>query len=120
MKVFEIKAAVRERDGYKCRQCGCSQEKHMQRYGRILEVHRLAPGAPYSVDGCVTLCKPCHGPKRRSPRYSTGAIRLQLDKELLKKLHIIAVLEWTTPAAIITELISSYVSEKYPEIAARG
>jgi len=110
MKVLKIKAAVRERDGYRCRQCGCTQEQHLQQHGRILEVHRLAPGAPYSVDGCVTLCRICHGPKRRSARYSTGAIRLQLDRDLVKQLHIISILEQTTPAAIIAELIKDYVS----------
>lgn len=68
MSVLEIKALVRFRDGNRCTECGLTNEEHLERYGRLLEVHRLTPGSPYSVKECVTLCKPCHGPKPKRPR----------------------------------------------------
>lgn len=48
--------AVLERDGYKCRICGC--EEH-------LEAHHIKPFATYpldrfEVDNGVTLCQKCH------------------------------------------------------------
>jgi hypothetical protein len=45
-----------------------SNDAHRERYGRQLDVHRTTPGSPYTVDGCVTLCKSCHGPQPRRPR----------------------------------------------------
>lgn len=79
MNVASIKAAVRERDGYKCTECGMSHVEHVTLYGRALEVHRLAPGSPYTVEGSVTLCKTCHGPKpkRKSDELDRGRPGLQ-------------------------------------------
>jgi hypothetical protein len=61
-----VKPAVRRRDGMRCTQCGMTNDQHMDKYGWSLEVHRLTPGSPYTVEGCVTLCRKCHGriPKR--------------------------------------------------------
>jgi hypothetical protein len=44
-----------------------TNEEHLARYGRVLDVHRITPGSPYTVDGCLTLCRCCHAqcPKRR-------------------------------------------------------
>jgi hypothetical protein len=78
---LEIKAAVRERDGYRCRDCGMTAAQHVERFGKTLEVHRVVPGSPYTVDGCVTLCRPCHGPKPRSPR---GAVVCRNGRRLLR------------------------------------
>ena len=61
-----VKADVRERDGYKCRQCGMSNEEHLKEFGRILDVHRLIPGSEYVADWCVTLCRPCHNEMPKS------------------------------------------------------
>lgn len=44
--------------------------QHLARYGKKLDVHRVVPGSPYTVDGCVTLCRECHGPKPKSKRGS--------------------------------------------------
>lgn len=55
---MSVHEQVRERDGHKCVCCGSPKSgidgpKH--------DVHRLIPGSPYALSGCVTLCKSCHG-----------------------------------------------------------
>jgi hypothetical protein len=67
VNVATIKAAVRERDGYRCTECGMTHVEHVALHGRALEVHRVVPGSKYTVEGAVTLCKACHGskPKRK-------------------------------------------------------
>jgi hypothetical protein len=65
---IEIKALVRCRDGYRCRICGMTARAHHRKYGQNLDVHRLTPGSGYTVKGCVTLCRKCHGPMPKLPR----------------------------------------------------
>ena len=68
MSITKVKAAVRERDGFRCTKCGVSNEDHLATHGKSLHVHRLTPGSVYTLEGCVTLCIPCHvlEPKRKS------------------------------------------------------
>jgi DNA-binding XRE family transcriptional regulator len=70
IEVGAVKRAVRERDGHACTQCGMTDDEHRDQFGRGLEIHRLTPGSIYTVEGCVTLCQPCHGPQPRRPRGS--------------------------------------------------
>lgn len=63
MSKLAVKAAVRERDGNACVECGMSYVAHVFQYGRDLEVHRVTPGSVYTVGGCVTLCMQCHDSK---------------------------------------------------------
>jgi hypothetical protein len=65
---LEIKRRVRERDGNCCTKCGLTSDKHIAKYGKGLEVHRVIPGSEYTLEGCVTLCKSCHGYQIRGPR----------------------------------------------------
>jgi 5-methylcytosine-specific restriction endonuclease McrA len=58
---------VRERDGYKCRACGMSQEKHREICGAALAVHHIRPARLFdnpekrnAEDNLVTLCRSCH------------------------------------------------------------
>jgi hypothetical protein len=64
---FDVKERVRQRDGYACAECGMTNAAHLERWGKSLEVHRIQPGSEYTDEGCVTLCKTCHGPKPRRP-----------------------------------------------------
>lgn len=66
----QVKQAVRERDGHVCTRCGMTADEHLERHGATLHVHRVEPGALYSVAGCVTLCTSCHG---QEPRRSGDA-----------------------------------------------
>lgn len=69
-EVLRVKAAVRERDSYCCTKCGMSVQCHYSLYGKNLQVHRIDPGSEYALNGCVTLCYPCHAkePKRKGMR----------------------------------------------------
>lgn len=55
-----VKARVRERDEFKCCDCGMSSKAHIAKYSKQLEVHRLNPGSRYTVNGCIALCVKCH------------------------------------------------------------
>jgi hypothetical protein len=65
MTEADVKDAVRERDGCKCRICGVSNDDHFEHSGRQLDVHRLLPGCEYQPALCVTLCRKCHAAKPR-------------------------------------------------------
>ncbi len=52
--------SVRAKYGYKCAACGLPQHVQKAKNGRALSVHRVRPGADYSVAGCVPLCMSCH------------------------------------------------------------
>lgn len=68
MTELEIKAAVRLRDGYRCTLCGMTAAEHVALYGRGLDVHRVVPGSVYNQEGCITVCRPCHGRLPKRPR----------------------------------------------------
>lgn len=86
MTDVEVKEAVRERDGYRCIHCGITAEAHLELTGKTLEVHRLTPGAPYTVEGCVTLCKACHTRQPKSPPGS-GPYRSSKLVSIPRDLH---------------------------------
>lgn len=78
----EIKAAVRARDGMRCRECGRTNEEELRELGWSLDVHRIVPGSPYTLEGCITLCRRCHGPK---PRRKSTAVWLRVPERLIKQ-----------------------------------
>lgn len=69
MTELEVKAAVRARDGNRCTECGVTSDENKAAHGCDLDVHRITPRSRYTLEGCVTLCKSCHGPK---PKHSSG------------------------------------------------
>lgn len=69
-EIWEVKGAVRYRDKNRCVGCGMTNEKHVEKTGRRLEVHRKVPGSEYTVDGCELLCAKCHDGKPRKPNGS--------------------------------------------------
>lgn len=96
MTEAEVKEAVRERDGFKCHDCGMTQEEHVGKTGRDLDVHRVIPGFDYVAYWCVTLCRSCHGKKAKTVSDSVWredearwfALNLYCDdiKELVSRL----------------------------------
>jgi hypothetical protein len=99
-EVLRIKAAVRERDGYRCTDCGMTNDEHLARHGKSLHVHRLVPGSRYAISGGVTLCYSCHSTK---PRCAPGTAVSQYRTGVT--LHI-----WIPPA--LREAIDALATEK--------
>ena len=57
-----LRALIKERDGYRCRECG----KKAEYGGTWLEVNhkqRVANGGSYAPSNLELLCKPCHDKK---------------------------------------------------------
>jgi len=74
LSAHDVKALVRYRDGYRCTDCGMTDTQHHIEYNRTLDVHRIVPGSPYTVDRCVALCCACHYLKPKSARTAVAAI----------------------------------------------
>src|SRR5262245_13340311 len=110
----QIKEAVRARDDYRCTECGMTVTDHLAITGRTLEVHRLVPGSPYTLEGCITLCRRCHGPKPRRPH---GARLLEgwvnIDGELLRKARIIATIYGLKFATYLDGLLREAIEAEY-------
>lgn len=69
MNVARLKNSIRQRDGFRCTQCGMTNDQHREQHNRQLDVHRLVPGSEYKPEGCITVCKACH---RSLPRRQHG------------------------------------------------
>jgi hypothetical protein len=118
----QIKAAVRARDGFRCRLCGMGADEHASRFGRGLEVHRIIPGSDYTLDGCMTLCRPCHDLQPRSPRGFVQARRLELglpfrftvriDAALVRAARAYAKDEMRTLRATVTLALRKFLAEQ--------
>lgn len=87
----EIKDAVRIRDGYRCTKCGMTAAEHRRIYGKTLDVHRIVPGSLYTAEGCVTICRRCHGsqPKRQrgQPDLASNTFQVGVPLELYEALR---------------------------------
>lgn len=106
----EVRSAVRQRDGRRCTECGMSNEAHVEKYGRSLEVHRLIPGGPYSLGNCVTLCIVCHGPKPRSPRG------LPVPRELAVKIKAVVRSSGESASAYVARLLSPLIEADWAKL----
>jgi ribosome-binding protein aMBF1 (putative translation factor) len=80
-EVKRVKAAVRERDGYRCTVCGITNEQHKATTGSSLQVHRVVQGSEYSTTTgvCATLCRRCHDkfPRRIRTRAEIASEHVQ-------------------------------------------
>lgn len=90
----KIKREIRQRDGWRCTECGLSDEEHHELYGKTLEVHRIIPGSSYDLEGCTTLCRACHGskPKRENgvAMEETGRAMVPIPQDLYLELKALA------------------------------
>ena len=93
-------AAVRERDGMKCVKCGLTNGESVARCGRQLDVHRVISGSLYTVDGCISECKTCHGKLPRRPSGKTDLARpgvfFELSRELMAAFNEMCARNGTT------------------------
>ena len=82
-EIIRVKVAVRERDGYCCTLCGMTNDESISQFGKQLDVHRNIPGSYYTIGGCITVCRTCHGPLPRSPK-GTGPSRGLCPREVFQ------------------------------------
>lgn len=101
----EIKTLVRYRDGYSCTECGMTAAEHFAEYGRNLEVHRIIPGSEYSFEGCVTLCRPCHKDKPKSPRGKRSNRLVRVKERIIAQVRLLAAERETDLTQMINDLV---------------
>jgi hypothetical protein len=116
---LEVKAAVRERDGYCCTECGMTHAQHRARYRKTLDVHRLTPGGEYTLAGCVTLCRKCHGSKPRSPRGSSPFLCVKINGDLYHKMKLICAFTGERLNKYLDRILSEAVEQEYREAVRR-
>lgn len=82
------RAAVLDRDGHQCVQCGMSEGEHLQRWGRPITIdHKDKNRANNKLENLQTLCLPCHGRKDLIPQlrqqlvpiYKPAILRLRRE-----------------------------------------
>jgi hypothetical protein len=122
MGTAAIKEAVRARCGNVCGKCGMTNARHREVYGVRLHVHRLNPGSPYAVAGCVLRCFACHGSEPKSPpfRPSRRARRgdrvrakvFRLPVRLIDALHGLAAEHRRSYTAELELAIEHYLSKR--------
>ena len=121
MTDIDIKAAVRDRDGYRCTKCGMTAAEHRERYrGRTLDVHRLSPGSEYTVEGCVTLCRKCHGPEPKQKSGTTGRVSFDADDEVVRRaIYIAAAMTGKSHNDVLNDIVRQCLGE-YMALAKRA
>jgi 5-methylcytosine-specific restriction endonuclease McrA len=56
-----LKKLIRQRDNYKCQNCGLTQEEHYKKYGRDIEIHHIDyDKMNCNKDNLITLCRSCN------------------------------------------------------------
>lgn len=118
MDILQLKEQIRARDGYRCAECGLTNDDHLTEWGSSLEVHRVRPGSCYSLDPgvCVILCKTCHGSKPKSPRGSSPYWKFRLERELALKAGFIAYDQGKRLSEYINEILLPLVEEDFQSL----
>ena len=65
-EIRQVRAAVLERDDYRCVRCGVTNEQYKAIYDRQLELRRRKPGSEYTLGGCEIVCRACNVQLSRS------------------------------------------------------
>ncbi len=121
----KVKAAVRKRDGYRCRDCGISAREHAERFGTDLHVHRVFAGWAYEMDHCISLCRACHAAKKNHEEDDTYSIIFNYyeprDRNLLLRLAQEARRRGTNlPRAMEDSLFDFFRQRDVPHVARGG
>lgn len=117
VSVPQVKTAVRARDGFACTKCGRSNVEHKATTGRQLEVHRVQPGTPYTVEQCVTLCHSCHTSEPKSPIGSADmacgepTVRFRLSPELHSRVEATAARLGLSFSSLLRLMIREHLPE---------
>lgn len=93
-----VKDAVRQRDGYRCVDCGKARE------GRALDVHRLVPGSAYTLEGCVTVCRGCHRKRHSKPKRENKLVSVKMQDCVWRMIRTVASWRGVNSSDLITEL----------------
>lgn len=120
MSTETLKAIIRQRDGFLCTDCGCTNAEHLKKYGYQLDVHRITPGSEYSMEGCVTLCRQCHGKKPKRRRYHNRVQSVNVERELIRKARLVAAYREIPLAEFLSETLRGPVSKALDEHERRG
>lgn len=111
--IARVKDAVRERDGHRCVECGMTHKQHVARYGKTLDVHREVPGSIYTIEGCVTLCRRCHGPKPKQARGTGEFVTIRLPTDIVRKIRILAAFHRVRPRTYLEATLGPIVMRDF-------
>ncbi len=119
----DVKAARRELDGQCCQDCGLTAAEYYALRRRKLEVHRLVPDSPYTVEGTITLCKRCH--KKRHVKPKPGATLVFMVTPEVRLALVMAIYsrgfrrgtERERRSAFVNELIDHYLADELHDLA---
>jgi 5-methylcytosine-specific restriction endonuclease McrA len=118
LTAHQIKAAVRRRDGYRCCECGLTNGKYFQRYGKSLDVHRIVPGSKYTLEGCVTLCQKCHFLRHSDIRAALPpklTLYANIDADLKDRLDKLADRRGRKLTAEVEIMVRRYLAVEEPK-----
>lgn len=72
------KAKAKERDDYRCRFCGTTQEQHKEEYGRGLHAHHIIKDNDGGIDSprnLITVCRSCHNTLEKTQADALSRIK---------------------------------------------
>lgn len=108
-ELLALKAAIRLRDRMQCVDCQLTNDESRQRSGRCLDVHRLKPGSPYSMAGCVTVCRGCHRKRHRKPKM----VNVRLPARIVRMARIVAAMRGMSTTDYINSVLEPVVMRLY-------
>ena len=77
----------------------------------LWDVHRIDPGSAYTVDGCVTLCRVCHGDKPKSRNgEGRGAFLVRIPLSYMLAVRKAADSLRRTSTSIIQEALEKHLA----------